>query len=240
VVLLRKSIPQNHNLKTAAELGVRQKIASEEITMEIILTLLIVAVFAGAFSIKRLIDMLKSYSQSYGAEIGKIDATTRKLDEIQIQLAQSVKISESIKSDIQHGAWRSRELELLKRQKLEEYLLHYYEAVENLTKKTREMFFDDKTPYNKLCEAKISMLQKLYIPELDIEHISFLKASANFNGWIVIGMQELQEKRRLGNKFAVISGEHMEKYSELLAEVNKATLLIETKAKEIGRSINVA
>jgi len=208
--------------------------------MEIILTILIIAVVAGGYAIKRLNDSVKSYSKGYGAEAGKIDANTKKLDEIQSQLAQSVEISESIKRDIEHGAWRDRELELLKREKLEQYLLNYYEAIENLSRKMRENFFYDETPYDKSCEAKLSMLQKLYLPELDQEHREYLIVSANFGEWIGDGLKELVEKRRLGDPKPVISSEHMDKYTELLEKANAATLLVEAKAKEIGRSINVA
>ena len=83
--------------------------------MEVILTILTFAVVVGGYAINPLNDLVKSYSAGYGAEAGKIDANTQKLDEIQNQIAQSVEISESIKRDIEHGAWRERELELLKR-----------------------------------------------------------------------------------------------------------------------------
>ena len=109
--------------------------------MEIILIILSIATVAGGYAIKRLNDSVKSYSKSYGAEVAKIDVNTHKLDEIQKQLAQSVEISESIKSDIAHGAWREKELELLKREKLEQYLLNYYEAIENFHLKLRGTFF---------------------------------------------------------------------------------------------------
>ena len=208
--------------------------------MEIILTILTFAVVIGGYAIKRLNDSVKSYSNGYGAEAGKIDANTRKLEEIQSQLAQSVEISESIKRDIEHGAWRARELELLKREKLEQYLLNHYEAIENLTRKMKESFFYDETPYDKTCEAKLSMLQMLYLPELDEEHREYLIVSAKFGEWIGAGLQELLEKRRAGDATPVISSEHLDKYPELLNKANKASLKIEAKAKEIGRNINVA
>jgi len=208
--------------------------------MEIILTVLILASIAGGYAIKRLSDSVKSYSKGYGAEAGKIDANTQKLDKILVQLAQSVEISESIKRDIEHGAWRDRELELLKREKLEQYLLNYYEAIENLTSKMRGSLFYDETPYDKSCDAKLSMLQKLYLPELDEEHRAYLIVSADFGNWIAAGLKELLAKRRAGNTMPVISSEHMDKYPELLSKANDATFLVEAKAKEIGRSINIA
>ena len=112
--------------------------------MEFTLAILTVAVILGGYALKRLNDSVKSYSKSFGDESGRIDATTQKLNDIQSQLAQSVEITESIKKDIEQGAWRERELELLKRVKLETYLMCYYTAINNLTHKMNETFFGAK------------------------------------------------------------------------------------------------
>ncbi|EIT7127077.1 hypothetical protein L2726_004712 [Vibrio parahaemolyticus] len=208
--------------------------------IEIILSVLSIVIALGGYAIKRLNDLVKSYSKSYGNEIGKIDANTHKLKEIQLQLSQSVEISESIKKEISHSAWRDRELELLKREKLEQYLLNYYEAVENLSRNMKEAFFCDETPYDKTHEAKISMLQKLYLPELDQVHREYLTVSANFGNWIVEGRKEILENKIAGKTKPTVSQEVMDKYPELLAQANKATAAIEEKVTEVARSINVA
>ncbi len=213
---------------------------TENINMDLILVVLTIAVAFGAYAIKRLNDSVKSYSKSHGKELGKIEATSQKLDVVHKQLAQSVEITESIKKDIEQGAWRERELELLKREKLEQYLVNYYETVENLSRKMKRDFFYDETHIDESCEAILSMLQKLYLPEIDAEHCSYLIASANFKTWHADGLRELAEKRKAGDGKPVISSEHMKRYSQLLEEVNAATLLIEAKAEEIGRTINVA
>lgn len=208
--------------------------------MEIVLSVLTLIVALGGYSIKRLNDLVRSYSQSYGSEVGKIDAHTHKLKEIQLQLSQSVEISESIKREISHSAWRDRELELLKREKLEQYLLNYYEAVENFSRKMKEAFFYDNTPYDRTHEAKISMLQKLYLPEMDLVHKQYLLISAEFGNWIVEGRQDLLEKQRAGQIKPCVDQKILNKYSSLLAQVNEVTLAIETKITEVARSINVA
>lgn len=208
--------------------------------IEIILIVLSILISLGGYAIKRLSDLVRSYSKSYGSEIGKIDANTHKLKEIQLQLAQSVEISESIKNEISHTAWRHRELELLKREKLEQYLLNYYEAVENLSRQMKESFFYDKTPYDKTHEAKISMLQKLYLPESDQVHNDYLRISAKFGSWLIEGREEIIEKLQAGEKMPLVSKRILDKYPELLAEVNKATAAIEGKIAEVARSINVA
>tara|TARA_Y100000296_G_scaffold85723_1_gene122650 strand:+ start:804 stop:1430 length:627 start_codon:yes stop_codon:yes gene_type:complete len=208
--------------------------------MEIILTLLTLVIALGGYALKRLNDTVKSYSKSYGSEVAKIDANTHKLSEIQEQLAQSVQISESIKKDIAHSAWRDRELELLKREKLEQYLLNYYEAIENLSRRMNESFFYDKSPYDKSHEAKISMLQKLYLPEIDEEHKKYMLVSAAFGEWIVEGRQDMLIKMQAGQVKPTVSQEILNKYPTLLKQANEVTSIIEAKIKEVARNINVA
>ncbi len=88
--------------------------------MDIVLTILSVAVVAGAFSIKRLSDTIKSYSDSYGSEAGKIDAASKKLDQIELQVARTTELAEGIKSDISEKS----EYRRVQRQKLEELCEH--------------------------------------------------------------------------------------------------------------------
>ena len=75
----------------------------------------------------------------------------------------------------------------------------------------RENFFYDETPYDKTCEAKLSMLQNLYLSELDEEHRAYLTATAEFGTWIGAGLEEQLDKRRAGDARPVISSEHMKK-----------------------------
>jgi hypothetical protein len=208
--------------------------------MEIILSILTIAVIFGAYALKRLHDSVKSYSQSFGAESGKIDATTQKLDLIQSQLAQSVEITESIKKDIEQGAWRERELELLKRGKLEAYLMCYYTEKENLTHKMREAFFNVEHHYDREAYSKLSMLKILYLPELDEVHSQFLKVHAEFMIWIAAGQIIIAEQKNRGIFFAAITPEHMENYPALLQKLNSCSLIMESKVQELGRSINNA
>lgn len=60
----------------------------------------------------------------------------------------------------------------------------------------KESFFYDNSPYDKSYEAKVSMIQKLYLPELDEAHYQYKLASAAFGQWIVEGRQEILEKMK--------------------------------------------
>jgi hypothetical protein len=206
--------------------------------METILIILTIAVICGGYALKRLDDSLKSYSKSFGEESGKIDATTKKLDDIQGQLVQSVHISESIKRDIEQGAWRERELELLKREKLEAYLMCYYIENENLTHKMRKAFFDVNTDYDREAEAKLSMLKILYLPEIDEEHAAFIRVRAEFITWIAGGQDIIIEQMRARVLVPQVGSDYMKNYPELLRKLNECTLTMERKVKKIGSAIN--
>lgn len=208
--------------------------------MEIVLIILTIAILCGAYALKRLHESVKSYSKGFGQEVGKIDATTHKLDEIQAQLAQTVEITESIKTDIEHGSWREKELELLKRQKLEAYLMCYYTEKDNLTHKMREAYFDTKTEYDREADSKLSMLEILYLPELNEVHAGFLKVHAEFMTWVTDGQTMIIEQKRAGELVPQVTSEHMENYPILLQKLNECTLTMERKIKEVGRAINNA
>ena len=180
-------------------------------------------------------SLICEYAKKRGGQL----ATRTDLYEIQEQLKKATEITEQVRNDIEHGVWRAKELEILKREKLEQYLINYYETIENMSKKMKRDFFYDESHFDESCEAKLSMLQKLYLPDLDNEYREFLKVSAKFSHWLADGQMELLAKKQNGAQKPVISREHMEYYPKLLANLNSATLLIEAKAKKIGREINI-
>ena len=212
----------------------------EHQTMDIILIVLSFSIIAGWYAIKRIGDLVKGYSESFGKEVGKLDATKVRLDEIHEQLAQSVKISESIKSDIQHGAWRVREIELLKREKLEQYLLHLYQVEEELTIKMRNRYFYENEDFDELAQSRLSMIQELYFPELEEVHLKFISATTEFSDWYILGCQELIEKRKDGDSKPIISEKHMNVFPKKLAVISNAKLEVTSKTKEISMKLNVA
>ena len=183
---------------------------------------------------------LGNYLGEYAKNRAKQYATKADLDEILEQLKISTEITAKVKAEIEHGAWRTKELENLKREKLEQYLICHYEAIESFTKKMQRDFFYNEVPFDDSCFAKLSMIQNLYLPEIDNEHKQYLKVSAKFFLWLANGQTELAEKMRKGENKPVISQEHMSNYKTLLSELNATTLIIESKMKEIGRNINVA
>jgi len=207
---------------------------------DVVITVLTIAVIFGGYALKRLHESVSSYSKSFGQESGKIDATTQKLDDIQYQLAQSVEITESIKKDIEHGAWRERELEILKREKLEAYLMCFYTEKDNLTHKMREAFFKVEHEYDRDADSKLSMLRILYLPELKQEHADFLRVHSEFMRWVADGQTMMVEQMRAGQQMPQVTSEHMDHYPRLLEKLNQCALAMEAKVQEVGHRINNA
>ena len=87
---------------------------------------------------------ISSFISEYSKKRGSQFATKADIKQIHEQLKSTTSITESIKSDIAHGAWRSRELELLKREKIEQYLTNVYESKQALHKKMSRDFFIKK------------------------------------------------------------------------------------------------
>lgn len=134
--------------------------------IEIILIIQIIIIIGGPLFLLYLNKRISSYA----SEVGKISAISNKIDDVVEQQERITKATEETKSGIAHLAWRQKESQIIKRNKLEEYLEKIFEAVEL----TREMATD---PNNKVLPmtliARLTTLQKLYLPELDTENNKF-------------------------------------------------------------------
>ncbi len=181
-----------------------------------------------------------NFINSYAKKRGENLATKADIDEIKSQLASTTKITEKIKNDIEHQVWRKQQIETIKRNKLEEYLQYIYIAQESLSKDMKNQYFKTTEPIDSHAISKATMLQKLYFSELQEMHSVCLKAHASFHRWLAEGLMEIVGKQQNGEKAPIISEEHMEKYSNLLDELNKGTLLVEAKAEAISEELNVS
>lgn len=190
--------------------------------------------FAVVFVSTYLGSYLREYAKSRGAQY----ATKADLVEIHEQLKTSTKISETIKNEVEHGAWQKREREILKREKLEQFLLNHYETEKTLPKKMRYNLFYHKETWSESSESTAKMLQQLYLPELDSEYEQFLRVNADFNSWLAKGQKQLVKRMQAGEKEPLPNNEHMELFSDLLDRTNQATLAIENKARDISREMN--
>jgi hypothetical protein len=115
-----------------------------------------------------------SFSTTYISEKAKFSAIESSLEVIINQTSAT----ESVKTKFDHGNWRNKELELLKRKKIDEYysaLLSFGNAIIY-----RE---DSETLDLKHLETSI-MIQHLYLPELTKEHRNILTNSTRYMKWI--------------------------------------------------------
>lgn len=192
--------------------------------------LIILLNFIGSYSI----NFISSYAKKRGERL----ATKADIDEIKKELAATTEITEKIKNDIVHQVWHKQQIETIKRNKLEEYLQHIYVSQESLSADMSNKYFKTNEPVDTYAMSKATMLQKLYFPELREEHSVYLKAHAEFHMWVAKGLKELITRKENGEIAPIISSEHMEKYSDLLNQLNQGTLLIETKAETISEQIS--
>jgi hypothetical protein len=185
-------------------------------------------------------NYMATFITSYAKKRGENLATKADIDEIKKQLASTTEITTKIKNDIEHQVWRKQQIEIIKRNKIEEYLQYIYIAQENLSKKMNNAYFKTTEPIDEHAMSKSTMLQKLYFPELKEAHSIFLTANAEFLMWFSEGLKELVQKQQNREQMPIISTQHMEKYSNLLNKLNYGTSLIEAMSEKISEGINAS
>ena len=124
-----------------------------------------------------------------------------------------------------------------KREKLEQYLMYFYETKENMSKQMHRDFFYTNEDYDELVEAKLSILHTIHLKELDKVHKDYLTFSAEFSNWLAVGQEEQLEQLKKGVEKPTPSSEHMKEYPRLLNELNNVTLTVEKKIKEISSKL---
>lgn len=185
-------------------------------------------------------NYVATFINSYAKKRGENLATKADIDEIKKQLASTTEITTTIKNDIEHQVWRKQQIEIIKRNKIEEYLQYIYIAQENLSKKMNNEYFKTTESIDDYAMSKATMLQKLYFPELKEAHSIFLAANAEFLIWFAEGLKEIVQKKQDGQQIPIISTEHMEKYPNLLYKLNCGTVLIEEISEKISEKINLS
>lgn len=173
-----------------------------------------------------------------GAEKGKYLAIESSLQTIEKQVAITTQTSESIKTTIEHDFWRKKELEVIKREKLEQYFLHISALNNSLNNEMLDRLFNAKVDYDPLCFDKANMIQSLYLPELQKEHLEVSKVVHGFTSWVSDGMFMLAEQSSKGVKEPMPTPEFMKKQPILLGALNKPISNALLKTREVAQSIN--
>jgi len=189
-----------------------------------------------------LISIVSSYIVSLlkgsGKEKGKYLAIESSLKTIEKQVALTTKTSESIKTTIEHDSWRKKELEVLKREKLEEYFLHISSLNNALNSEMIDKLFGSKTDYDPHCFDKANMIQSLYLPELLVEHHEVSKAVQNFTSWVADGLFLIAEQSSKGVQNPKPTREFMQKQPALLKALIEPISNALQKSKKVAQAIN--
>lgn len=179
-----------------------------------------------------------AFFSSYLAKRAEHAALKANLAEMKQQLQETTILSESIKTDIKQLAERTEKLQWLKREKLECYVVAVLRGTEHLSLEMSHKFFDAEAPTKEDPLLTASMLQKLYLPELDTQHSMFLNAVGEFRGLVATGMQQRLDAWKSTNVKKSPNQDHLDQYSNLLSKLNAAVMLIEQAAKELARELN--
>lgn len=181
---------------------------------------------------------IASLFKGAGNEKGKYLAIESSLKTIEKQVAITTETSESIKTAIEHDTWRKKELELIKRQKLEEYFLHISALNNSLNNEMLEKLFGAKVDYDSQCFDKANMIQSLYLPELLVEHHELSEVVEDFTRWVSDGLFLIAEQSSNGVENPQPTREFMTKQSELLSALAKPISKTLLKAREIAQELN--
>lgn len=141
--------------------------------IEIIIFLQVVIVIGGPIF---LIHINKRVG-SYASEVGKITAINKKIDDVVAQQKKITEATEQAKSEIAHLAWNKKEAQTVKRQKLEEYIEMVFKTLEVMPKseeKTSEAGKVEMEPLPFMLIPKLTTIQMLYLPELEVENKKFV------------------------------------------------------------------
>jgi hypothetical protein len=179
-----------------------------------------------------------AFLSSYFTKRAEHAALMADFEDVKRQLRESTAISESIKVDIKQLAERSEKLQWLKREKLEEYIVAVLRGAEHLSLDMKHHFFDAEPPEHEDPLLVASMLQKLYLPELDAEHAVFLKTVGEFRSWVASGMQQRVDVWKATNVKPAPTKDICDQYPTRLTTLMAGVMLVEQAAKELAREIN--
>lgn len=186
--------------------------------------------FVGAYAV--------SYVKAFSSEKAKNKAVSSDLAEIKRQLEETTKVTTQIQTDIEHSVWRKKEIEAVKREKLEEYFELVYAGKEALHDQMISAFFYKEEDYDKHALNKADILQSLYFPELSEPHKEFTSTVADYLQWIATGRKSIVAQMKQGAQKPTPTKEHMSLQPEILKAINNAALKLSVAGKDFADELN--
>lgn len=179
-----------------------------------------------------------AFLSAYFSKRAEHAAVATGFEAVKQQLRETTALSESIKTEIKQIAERSEKLQWLKREKLEDYVVAVLRGVEHLSADMYHRMFDADAPKDEDPLLRASMLQRLYLPELDGEHAAFVMSVGEFKCWLAAGMQERLDAFKTTGVRSSATSAHLDQFKPRLNKVLAAVLVVELAAKELARGIN--
>jgi hypothetical protein len=117
-----------------------------------------------------------AFTTSFLTEKARLSAIESSLEVIQKQ----TKMTEEVKTNLDYDNWKNKDLDVTKRQKLEEY----YSALSSFQNK---LIFNlkDETDYLKELE-RADLIQSFYLGELDQEQFKIMGAAIQYMDWVAV------------------------------------------------------
>lgn len=164
-----------------------------------------------------------SFATTYISEKAKFSAIESSLEVI----INQTNATEGVKTKLDHNNWRSKELELLKRKKIDEYYSALLSFGNSIIYREESHTLDLKH-----LETSI-MIQHLYLPELDKEHGSILSNSTKYMEWLakdfLISNSDISSSQKILHK-----DEGNKLQDELLNSISNSRLSIAVIAHKIN------
>jgi hypothetical protein len=171
-------------------------------------------------------------------EKAKYQAIEDSLETIQKQIKVTTETSEKIKTALDHDNWRKKELETLKRNKIEEYYSHILHLHGSLQDKMESIFFNKENEQDPMIFDKASLIQALYLPELESEHNKLSLIVSEFNIWVSVVRSELAKEMKRTGVRPQVSDEQVEPHDMLTSRYLKQSHVILRSIKELSKELN--
>jgi hypothetical protein len=173
---------------------------------------------------------ISSFVKSYFGKRGEQLARKSDLDIVIQELRKTTITAESIKTSIEKDTWIKKEFNILRRQKLEELLLLMYKYKEESNIETKESIIASNDFSRDTSIGRITILHKLYFPELDEEMSGFYLAFSASSEWQSQALQQKAEKMKQ-NLSPLMDDNHFSLYPEIYSRIVNSIMVVENKAK---------
>ncbi len=144
--------------------------------------------------LKDLKEQQKELSSS--SKAGEIDAISENIRSVMTQLEVTTTTAEQIKNEIEHDHWRRKEIELIKRQKLEELILLMDQVYDSYLGYIQDELFLNDNSYNFSELSKAKVICNLYLSEMVLPYEELNAEYLNFKLWVSNQKCKVLEKQK--------------------------------------------